>query len=131
MELADAQASRPLDGSSLVGILQGEKSKEKNKTMIWHFPYYHPQGESYHTSLDEIGIDDNQISKTKPHSAIRRGKYKLLYFYEDESVELYDLSNDLSEQHDLSQKKPALAKSLKNELMEILHASNARFAERK
>ena len=131
MEYAEAKPSRALDGSSLVGILKGEKSSEKNKTMIWHFPYYHPQGKAYDTSLDEIGIDDDQISKTKPHSAIRRGKYKLIYFYEDESVELYDLSNDLSEQNDLSQKKPALAKSLKRELMEILHASNARFAERK
>ena len=131
MELAEGEASRPLDGTSLVGLLSGERYKSKDKTMIWHFPYYHPQGESYHECLDEIGVDDKQISKTKPHSAIRRGRYKLLYFYEDEMVELYDLEKDMSEQNDLSQKRPLLAKSLKRELMEILHSSNARFPEKK
>ena len=132
MELAEAKASRPLDGSSLMGLLTGEDDKvDKKKTMIWHFPYYHPEGDAYHTAIDEIGVDDRKVSKTKPQSAIRKGKYKLIYFYEDESYELYDLSKDLSEQNDLSDKKPALAKSLRNELMEILHSANARFPERK
>ena len=55
----------------------------------------------------------------------------MIYFYEDESYELYDLSKDLSEQNDLSRKRPALAKSMKKELMKILNSANARFPERK
>ena len=131
MELADAEASRPMDGRSLMDVLNGGRHNDKNKAMIWHFPYYHPQGKGYNTAIDEIGVNDKQISKTKPHSAIRKGKYKLLYFYEDESVELYDLEKDMSEQNDLAQKKPALAKSLKKQLMEILYSANARFPEKK
>ena len=131
MEVAGAKPSRPLDGSSLLGLLTGKGRIAKDKTMIWHFPYYHPEGDAYYTAIDEIGLDDKAISKTKPQSAIRKGKYKLIYFYEDESYELYDLSKDLSEQNDLSRKRPVLAKSMKKELMKILNSANARFPERK
>lgn len=130
MELAGAIPSRQLDGVSILGLLDGSGYKVKDKTMIWHFPYYHPEGDAFDSAIDTIGIDDKKVSKTKPQSAIRKGKFKLIYFYEDESCELYDLSEDLSEQHDLSPKKSALVKSMKRELMMILDSAGARFPER-
>jgi hypothetical protein len=36
--------------------------------------------------------------QTRPPSAIHSGQYKLIHFVEEDRVELYDLSNDLSEQ---------------------------------
>lgn len=43
----------------------------------------------------------------------------------------YDLSKDIAEQNDLTHKRPALAKSMKKELMKILNSANARFPKRK
>ncbi len=130
MEIADADPSRQLDGVSVLGLLDGSGYKVRDKTMIWHFPYYHPEGDAFDSAIDAVGIDDKKVSKTTPQSAIRKGKYKLIYFYEDESYELYDLSDDLSEQHDLSSKKSWLAKSMKKDLIRILDSAGARFPER-
>jgi arylsulfatase A-like enzyme len=41
------------------------------------------------------------------------GNYKLIEFFEDNRIELYDLENDPGEKHDLSQEKPELAQEMK------------------
>jgi uncharacterized sulfatase len=67
------------------------------------------------------------VSQTTPQSSIRKGNYKLIYFYEDDRVELYDLSKDISECNDLSQSRPWDAKRLKDELFNYLEKVGARF----
>ena len=50
-----------------------------------------------------------------PGGAIRLGKYKLLEYYENGSVQLFDLEKDIGEQNDLSESKPDItAKLLKD-----------------
>ena len=73
-----------LDGVSLVRLLNGEKLADR--TFFWHYPHYGNQGGS-------------------PAGAIRRGNYKLIEWYEDRRVELYDLKDDPGELQDLSAKK--------------------------
>lgn len=51
-----------------------------------------------------------------PQSAIRRGDYKLLYFWDTEEGLLFDLKNDLRETRDISQQKPEIAAKLASEL---------------
>ena len=46
------------------------------------------------------------------------GDYKLIEFYEDGHVELYNLKDDISEQNDLSKEKPELAAELLSRLKE-------------
>jgi len=53
--------------------------------------------------------------------AISRGKWKLLHLYEYDSDELYDVENDIGEQHDLIKKHPELAKELKTALMKWMN----------
>jgi arylsulfatase A-like enzyme len=60
---------------------------EAERTLVWHVPHYSPQG-------------------GKPASAIRQGNYKLIYFYEDQRSELYNLAEDPSEERDLSREQP-------------------------
>jgi hypothetical protein len=50
-------------------------------------------------------------------SAIRAGDYKLIEYFEDYRVELYNLKDDIGESKDLSKTNPAKAK----ELREMLH----------
>ena len=58
-------------------------------------------------------------------SAIRQGDWKLLYFHKQQSLELYHLSNDIEEEHDLSGVEVAKTKTLANLLTQILKARNA------
>jgi len=46
------------------------------------------------------------------------GNYKLIEFFEDNRIELYDLENDPGEKHDLSQEKPELAQDMRATLQQ-------------
>src|SRR3546814_3664817 len=58
------------------------------RNLYWHFPFYHPD-----------------FVDTRPQSAIRAGKYKLIYHYETRRVELFDLDKDPGETNDLSKRQ--------------------------
>ncbi|CAD71529.1 MAG TPA: arylsulfatase [Rhodopirellula baltica] len=115
------------DGESFAGSLRGDSPPTNEQhSLIWHFPYYHPEN-GFAKAPDSIGIDDFATSRTRPQSAIRRGQFKLLQFAEDNRVELYDLSNDIGELHDLSTQQADLASELQQELRQTLTRQNARF----
>ena len=91
------------------GIDLSNLSQEKNKRdyILWHFPHYHG-------------------SLWKPGSAIRSGDWKLLKFYEENKLELYNLKDDLSEQTDLSNKYPLIVKKLSYKMDEMIAEINAK-----
>ena len=78
----------------------------KERSIYWHFPHYHGSG-------------------NRPSSAIRKGDYKLLYWYESERAELFNLKNDLSESKDLSELQPDKAIELLDDLQQWLANQNA------
>jgi len=86
-----------VDGVSLVPLLMG-KGKLKREAIYWHYPHYHGSG-------------------SKPSGAIRAGDYKLIEWYENNSVELYNLKDDIGEKNDLSTRMPKKAA----ELQRLLH----------
>ena len=96
-------ANQALDGESIVPLLKGSDSLQRD-TLFWHYPHYH------HSS---------------PASAIREGDYKLIKFYEDNHVELYDLKNDISEQNNLSETMPEKTEALYQKLNRWLESVNA------
>ena len=70
----------------------------KRNALYFHYPNY-----AFHKN--------NRLG-----SAIRKGHHKLIHFYDDDSLELYDLKKDLAESKDLSASSPELARDLKLEL---------------
>lgn len=119
---------RELDGLSIVPLLHGEDPDNyNNRNLIWHFPYYHPEGQAYEGAEAQIGIEDGYVSRTTPQSAIRRGEYKLIYFYEEDRYELYDLLEDPGEQQDLSKIRPWNTRIMKDKLFDELKNADARF----
>lgn len=126
---AAAQAPLPeaeLDGANLLPLLTGKtKSVERPRPLVWHFPYYHPE-RGFETAPAVIGVDDFVTSQTRPHSAIREGHHKLLHFYEDDRLELYNLIADRSESRNLAKAEPALARRLKARLDDYLKRVAAR-----
>lgn len=129
---AAAEIARPAgerDGVSLLPLLKNPAGDlEREKPLVWHFPYYHPE-KRFAQSPTRIGVGDFVTSQTRPHSAIRQGDWKLIQFYEDDRVELFDLMSDTSEQNDLANKKPEIADRLKRRLSGELKRAKARFPE--
>ena len=61
---------------------------------------------------------------------IREGEHKLIRWYDDDSVELYDLSKDLGEERNLASENPELAARLREKLNAWLKRSNAKMPTR-
>lgn len=85
-----------VDGTSLVPLLM-ETGSLAPRDLFWHYPHYGNQGGS-------------------PGGSIRSGNLKLIQFFEDDRVELYDLAADLSEKNDLAAARPDQAKDLLSRL---------------
>ncbi len=90
-----------VDGISLVPLLKDPKASLGREALYWHYPHYNPF----------VGI---------PYGAVRAGDYKLIEYYEDGHVELYDLANDLGEKRDLATLQPRITARLKKLLHDHL-----------
>jgi arylsulfatase A len=77
-------ARQPVDGISLVPLLT-QAGGWKRDALYWHYPHYSNQG-------------------GRPSGAIRQGDFKLIEFFEDGKLELYNLQDDLGEQNTLAAK---------------------------
>ncbi|YCM46387.1 sulfatase [Verrucomicrobiaceae bacterium 227] len=97
----------PQDGENLLPVLTGEGGLQRS-SLFFHYPDY-----AFH-------------KKNRLGGAIRKGQYKLIRFYDDKSVELYDLEADPGEQKDLSKALPEKAKELRDELDSWLKRSGAK-----
>jgi arylsulfatase A-like enzyme len=84
-----------LDGTDLSTRLAGGESSAV--AQYWHFPHYHGSG-------------------NRPGGAIRQGDLKLVEWFEDGAVELYDLAADPGEKLDLSQSRKEDAARLREDL---------------
>ena len=125
--IKDHRSGGNRDGTSFLPFLKNP-DEHWERSLYWHFPYYHPEGDKFANAIPDIGVDDFIVSRTRPHSAIRKGRFKLIYFDEDERVELYDLSEDVSESRDLTNLFSDKVTELKQELSTYLQAVKARKA---
>jgi arylsulfatase A len=88
----DPKHNVDMDGLSLAPLLKNPDAKLKRQSLYWHYPHYYPT--------------------TTPVGAIRQGQWKLLEYFEDNHIELYDLSYDIGEKNNLSEKVPEKAEEL-------------------
>ncbi len=89
-------AGHSVDGASIVPLLEQSGGFERD-TLYWHYPHYANAGST-------------------PSGAIRRGDWKLIEFFEDDHVELYNLSDDQEESNDLADARSELAAELQADL---------------
>ena len=94
---------KELEGGSLVSLLTqggvGEVQRSREE-LFFHFPHY-------------------QNDET-PQSAILQGDWKLIKFYEEDQVRLFDLSQDLGERHNLAATNPAQVDQMRRQLEKYL-----------
>ncbi len=106
-ELLGIEAPLPedQDGGSLVPVLRaaGSGSVERaSRDFIWYYPHY------------------RNMKGVFPQAAIRSGDYKLVKFYENGDVHLFDLSADLGEEDDLAESMPDQVQALHDSLNSYL-----------
>jgi arylsulfatase A-like enzyme len=86
-----------LDGVTFIPALKG--FPDSGRPLFWHYPHYSNQG-------------------APPYGTIRTRNMKLIEWYEDMRVELFNLQQDPSEKQDLAAGQPEIAVSLRNQLHE-------------
>jgi arylsulfatase A-like enzyme len=92
-----AKPEQHLDGVSFVPLLKGE-TMQRGKPLFWHYPHYANQGGA-------------------PNGVIRDGDWKLIEWFDDGELELYNLSQDLSEKTNLAAQQPEQVKELHTQLI--------------
>ena len=104
-EMLGTHLDTELDGVSLMPLLNDAAARLPERALFWHFPHYYP--------------------RMTPGSAIRSGDWKLIYFYEDERRELYNLRSDPGEQMNLATANPEASNQLFSQLENWMRAVEA------
>ena len=104
-EIAGAKTPAGVDGVSLTGLLRNGRAP-KREALYWHYPHYSNQG----------GV---------PAGAVRKGDWKLIEFYEDGRLELYNLKDDPGEKRNLAQAEARRAAELHSMLKNWRASVNA------
>ncbi len=106
LEIAAAKppVDQPLDGESLVPLLRDPSSSLRRTAIYQHFPGYLGAGAG--------------TWRTTPVGVIQEGDWKLMEFFEDGRLELYNLRDDIGETNNLAAVRPEKAKALHAKLIE-------------
>ncbi len=91
-------SEEPNASQSLMQELRHPKGTRDARTLHFHYPHY------YHAP------------PSTPAGAIRKNEWKLIEFFEEDRVELYQLDNDPSEKRDVANDQPATVEALRKEL---------------
>jgi len=103
-----------LDGQSIMPLLEDPTASLKRDALFWHFPGY-----------------PNAKWRTSPVSVIRSGPWKLMKFYEDETLELYNLAEDVGEQRNLASDEAKIRDRLHERLTDWLKRNDAPLPKRR
>lgn len=92
-------ANHKKDGKSILPLLKGKSISER--PLFWHYPLKQPH-----------------FLGGKSSGAVRLGNWKLIEFFDNPKVELYNLEDDISEENNLADDFPGKVKHLHKLLME-------------
>ena len=114
LEVAGAPApqNQPLDGESLVPLFRNAGANLKRDAIFQHFPGYLGAG--------------TDMWRTTPVGLVQSGPWKLMEFFEDHHLELYNLDDDIGETQNLAAKMPEKAAELKAKMAAWREAVGAR-----
>ncbi|MDA1017063.1 MAG: sulfatase, partial [Planctomycetota bacterium] len=105
------EVDSPIEGESLVPLLK-QTASLKRQAIYFHYPNY-----AFHQG--------NRLG-----SAIRQGDYKLIERFDDDSVELYNLQDDIGEAKNLAAKLPDQAAAMRAKLIAWRKSTDAAMPSR-
>lgn len=100
-----------LDGKSILPVLT-ENARMAERPLFWHFPIY------LQAYLKNDSTTQDPLFRTRPGSAIRFGNWKLIQYFENNDIELYNLKDDIGEKNNRVESNPDKATELLNMLEE-------------
>lgn len=107
----DYETVQKVDGKSFADILR-DPTIERTRTNIWHFP-------------NLWGESQDKNEGYGAYSAIMKGDYHMLYFWETQERRLYNIKEDIGETNNLAKAEPEVLKALSKELTDSLKAYDA------
>lgn len=106
---SSSQAYQSADGRSFISLMKNAKALWKGRALFWHYPHkWGPDGPGY-----------------EPFTAIREGKWKLIYFYKDQKWELYNLEEDIGEENNLIEKEKKISGNLSDKMNAFMQEAGA------
>ena len=100
---------QPIDGKSFMHKLKQEPNQNANRALFWHYPNnWGPHGPGIGT-----------------YSMIRKGDWKLIYYYTNQSFELFNIAEDIGEMHNLASANKEITLRLAKELSDYLRSVDA------
>ena len=97
--LPASAARTAVDGVSIAPLLRGDPQPTRGP-LFWHYPHH----------------QHYQLGGAMPYGAIRSGDFKLVEFFNDMHVELYNIRDDLGEKNDLAATQPQKTAELRARL---------------
>jgi len=92
---ADIDPTQRMDGVSIVPLLKNPKAALTRDALYWHYP-----------------LDKPHFLGGRSSGAIRQGRWKLLEFFDDGHLGLYNIKDDIGETNNLAEKTPRKTKEL-------------------
>lgn len=99
LELIGEEIPSGIDGKSFAKALMSGRNEKSSRAFFFHFPHYTNQG-------------------GRPSGAVIDGDWKLIKYYDDNSIELYNLKEDIGETTNLAGKEKEIAMRLERALMD-------------
>ena len=99
------------DGIDLSPVLSSA-GEIPDRDLFWHYPHYANSG-------------------GKPGSVIRSGDYKLIHFYDDDRLELYNLRTDPGETTNIAEQQPGRVTEMRGKLAAWLQETGAVIPQRR
>lgn len=98
-----------IDGVSFVPLLKGTGDSSKKRSLYWNFPNgWGKPGPGFGASC-----------------TIRKGDWKLIYYYGTQKKELFNIAEDISEKYNLAEEYPDMLRRLSKELSVYLRQKKA------
>jgi arylsulfatase A-like enzyme len=108
-QIKEYKKVQTVDGKSFVPVLINPEKETGARDLFWHFP-------------NNWGSTGPGIGAT---STIRSGDWKLIYYYRDQSFELFNITEDIGEQNNLAERNPDKVNELSEKLGEYLRSVDA------
>ena len=106
----EGQVASTIDGQDITDRL-GTQNESDDRPFLFHYPHvWGPRGDGY-----------------QPHSSLRIGDWKVIYFYEPARWELYNLKEDRGEANNLAELEPDRLAKMKSRLISELKHHNAQY----
>lgn len=108
-QVRERKTVQTVDGVSFMPMLEGKPTRYDKRNLYWNYP-------------NLWGNEGPGIGST---CTVRRGDWKLIYYYETGKKELFNITNDIGETANRAEQNPRLVKKLSKELGKFLRGADA------